>query len=142
MIGENGIMYFEDLQVGDSFPVLKKDPITRVQLVRFAGASGDFNPLHTVEEVGEQAGTGIIAHGMLIMGMLSQGVTSWISRKNIKRIQIRFSKMTYPGESIEIIGRVIEKKSDNVIVAEVQAKNSEGEIKILGIFEASLLSRI
>lgn len=51
-------MYFEDFQVGDSFPVLKKDPITRVQLVRFAGASGDFNPLHTVEEVGEQAGTG------------------------------------------------------------------------------------
>jgi acyl dehydratase len=135
-------MYFEDLQVGDSFPVLKKDPITRVQLVRFAGASGDFNPLHTVEEVGEQAGTGIIAHGMLIMGMLSQGVTSWISRKNIKRIQVRFSKMTYPGESIEIVGRVIEKKADNLVVAEVLAKNCAGDVKVSGIFEAKLPSRI
>lgn len=133
-------MYFEDLQVGDSFPVLKKYPITRVQLVRFAGASGDFNPLHTVEEVGEQAGTGIIAHGMLIMGMLSQGVTSWIPRKNIKRMQVRFSKMTYPGESIEIVGRVIEKKADNLVVAEVLAKNFEGDIKVSGIFEAILPS--
>jgi acyl dehydratase len=135
-------MYFEDLQVGDLFPVLKKDPITRVQLVRFAGASGDFNPLHTVEEVGEQAGTGIIAHGMLIMGMLSQGVTTWISRKNIKRIHVRFSKMTYPGESIEIVGRVIEKKADNLVVGEVLAKNCDGDVKVSGIFEAKLPSRV
>ncbi|MDM5331645.1 MaoC/PaaZ C-terminal domain-containing protein [Neobacillus sp. CF12] len=133
-------MYFEDLQVGDPFPILKKDPISRVQLVRFAGASGDFNPLHTVEEVGEQAGTGIIAHGMLIMGMLSQGVTTWIPRKNIKRIQVRFSKMTYPGESIEIVGRVIEKKDDNLVVGEVLAKNCEGDVKVSGIFEAVLPS--
>jgi len=134
-------MYFEDLQEGDSFPVLKKDPITRVQLVKFAGASGDFNPLHTVEEVGEEAGTGIIAHGMLVMGMLSQGVTSWISRKNIKRIQVRFSKMTYPGESIEIVGSVKKKKGDNLVVGEVLAKNSEGDVKVSGIFEAILPSR-
>ena len=134
-------MYFEDLQEGDSFPVLKKDQITRVQLVKFAGASGDFNPLHTVEEVGEEAGTGIIAHGMLVMGMLSQGVTSWISRKNIKRIQVRFSKMTYPGESIEIVGSVKKKKGDNLVVGEVLAKNSEGDVKVSGIFEAILPSR-
>ncbi|MBT2737288.1 3-hydroxyacyl-ACP dehydratase [Bacillus sp. ISL-7] len=135
------MMYFEDLEVGDSFPVLKKDPITRVQLVKFAGASGDFNPLHTVEEVGEEAGTGIIAHGMLVMGMLSQGVTSWILRRNIKRIQVRFSKMTYPGESIEIVGRVKEKKVDNLVVGEVLAKNGEGDVKVSGIFEATLPSR-
>ncbi|MFB5196640.1 MaoC/PaaZ C-terminal domain-containing protein [Neobacillus sp. KR4-4] len=134
-------MYFEDLQEGDSCPVLKKDPITRVQLVKFAGASGDFNPLHTVEEVGEEAGTGIIAHGMLVMGMLSQGVTSWISLKNIKRIQVRFSKMTYPGESIEIVGSVKKKKGDNLVVGEVLAKNSEGDVKVSGIFEAILPSR-
>ncbi|WP_223593283.1 MaoC family dehydratase [Neobacillus bataviensis] len=134
-------MYYEDLQVGDSFPVMKKDPISRVQLVKFAGASGDFNPLHTVEEAGKQAGTGIIAHGMLIMGMASQGVTTWLSRKNIKRIQVRFSKMTYPGETIEIVGRVIEKKADNIVVGEVQAVNSLGEVKVSGTFEAILPSR-
>lgn len=134
-------MYYEDVQVGDPFPAIIKAPITRVQLVRFAGASGDFNPLHTVEEVGEQAGTGIIAHGMLIMGMLSQGVTTWIPRKNIKKIQARFSKMTFPGESIEIVGRVIDKKPDNLVVGEVLAKNSVGEVKVSGIFEAVLPTR-
>ena len=73
--------YYEDLKEGDIFPKLSKDPISRVQLIRYAGASGDFNPLHTVEEAGERAGSGIIAHGMLVMGMAAQGVTSWIPRK-------------------------------------------------------------
>jgi acyl dehydratase len=84
----------------------------------------------------------VIAHGMLIMGMLSQGVTFWIPRNNIKRIQVRFSKMTHPGESIEIVGRVIEKKADNLVVAEVLAKNCVGDVKVSGIFEAKLQSRI
>ncbi|PFH87752.1 MaoC/PaaZ C-terminal domain-containing protein [Bacillus sp. AFS088145] len=135
-------MFFEDINEGYEFPVLQKDPITRVQLVRFAGASGDFHPLHLVEEVADKAGMKIIAHGMLIMGMLSQGVTSWVSRKNIKKIQVRFSKMTYPGESIQIVGKVLEKKTDNTVVGEVLAKNSEGEVKVAGIFEAILPSRI
>ena len=131
-------MDVEQLTEGYVFPVIKKDPITRVQLVKYAGASGDFNPLHTVEEVGEQAGSGIIAHGMLIMGMAAQGVTSWIPRKNITKLNFRFRKMTFPGEEIEISGKVIRKESDNRLVGEVVAKNSSGEIKGSGIFEADL----
>ncbi|PWA09205.1 3-hydroxyacyl-ACP dehydratase [Pueribacillus theae] len=134
-------MYYEEINVGDSFPTLQKDEITRVQLVKYAGASGDFNPLHTVEEVGEQAGTGIIAHGMLIMGMAAQGVTTWIPRKNVKKFQVRFKKMTKPGESIEITGKVLEKKENNIIVGEVLAMNSEGEVKLAGIFEGVLPSK-
>ncbi|MEH7377179.1 MULTISPECIES: MaoC/PaaZ C-terminal domain-containing protein [Bacillaceae] len=134
-------MFYEDVKEGYEFPVLEKEPITRVQLVRFAGASGDFHPLHLVEEVAEKAGMKILAHGMLIMGMLSQGVTSWVSRKNLKKLQVRFSKMTFPGESIQIVGKVLEKKADNIVVAEVFAKNSEGEVKVSGIFEATLPSR-
>jgi len=134
--------YFEDLNVGDVFPTVTKEPITRVQLVKFAGASGDFNPLHTVEEVGEKAGTGVIAHGMLIMGMAAQGVTSWIPRKYVNSLQIRFRKMTKPGEQIHVTGKVIEKKENNCIVCEVKAMNDEGEIKVSGTFEAALPSKI
>ncbi|MEH6942301.1 MaoC/PaaZ C-terminal domain-containing protein [Bacillus sp. JJ722] len=134
-------MFYEDVKEGYEFPVLEKQPITRVQLVRFAGASGDFHPLHLVEEVAEKAGMKILAHGMLIMGMLSQGVTSWVSRKNIKKLQVRFSKMTFPGESIQIVGKVLEKKGDNTVLAEVLAMNSDGEIKVAGTFEATLPSR-
>lgn len=134
-------MFYEDIQEGYEFPVLIKEPVTRVQLVRFAGASGDFHPLHLVEEVAEKAGMKIIAHGMLVMGMLSQGVTSWVSRKNIKKISVRFSKMTFPGETIHIVGKVLEKKGDNTVLAEVLATNAEGEVKVAGTFEATLPSK-
>lgn len=127
----------EQLKEGDTFPILKKSPITRVQLVRYAGASGDFNPLHTVEEVGEKAGSGIIAHGMLIMGMVAQGVTTWIPRKNVRKLKVRFQKMTCPGEEIEIAGKVL-KKGLNHITGEVIARNKDGEIKASGIFEATI----
>ncbi|MCU6598960.1 MaoC/PaaZ C-terminal domain-containing protein [Peribacillus frigoritolerans] len=134
-------MFYEDLQEGYTFPVLKKDPITRVQLVKFAGASGDFNPLHTVEEVGQQAGTGIIAHGMLILGMASQGVTTWIPRKYVTKLQVRFRKMTLPGEEIQVSGKILEKKEDNRVVGEVLAMNNAGEVKVAGTFEATLPSK-
>ncbi|MEW9677202.1 MaoC/PaaZ C-terminal domain-containing protein [Lentibacillus sp. L22] len=132
-------MYVEDLQEGDQFPVVRDPEITRVQLVKYAGASGDFNPLHTVEEVGEQAGTGVIAHGMLIMGMASKAVTNWIPRQYIKKYNVRFRKMTHPGEEIEVVGKVLEKK-DERIVGEVQARNPEGEVKVAGKFEVELPS--
>lgn len=131
-------MNFDYLSVGYIFPVIKKEPITRIQLVRYSGASGDFNPLHTVEEVGEKAGSGIIAHGMLIMGMAGQAVTSWIPRKYVSKFKFRFQKMTFPGEEIEISGKVISIESNNKIVCELIAKNSNGEIKGSGVFEAVL----
>ena len=134
-------MYYEDLNVGDRFPSLQKEEITRVQLVKYAGASGDFNPLHTVEEVGEKAGTGIIVHGMLIMGMAAQAVTSWIPRQNVTKLRVRFKRMTFPGESIQITGKVLEKKPNNVIVGEVLAMNKEGEVKVAGTFEGVIPSK-
>jgi acyl dehydratase len=133
---------YEDYNIGDTFPTITKDPISRVQLVKYAGASGDFNPLHTVEEVGDKAGTGIIAHGMLIMGMAAQGVTNWFPQKYVDSLQIRFRKMTYPGERIYVVGKVLEKKENNRIVSEVVAMNDDGEVKISGTFEAVLPSKI
>lgn len=127
-----------DYQVGDEFPVIQNEEITRVQLVKYAGASGDFNPLHTVDEIGEQAGTGVIAHGMLIMGMASKGITTWFPRKYVKKINVRFQKMTRPGEAIKVTGKVIEKREENILVGEVFASNIQGEIKMKGTFEVEL----
>lgn len=127
-------MDFHDYQVGEEFPIIQNDEITRVQLVKYAGASGDFNPLHTVDEIGEKAGTGVIAHGMLIMGMASKGITSWFPRKTIKNVDVRFQKMTRPGETIQITGKVIDKK-EKTLIGEVFASNSHGEVKMKGTFE-------
>ena len=59
------------MKPGDDLAPLVKEPVTRVQLVQYAGASGDFNPIHWDPERGQEMGLGgVIAHGMLSMGFL------------------------------------------------------------------------
>lgn len=138
-------IYYEDMNVGDILPSLVKNPVNEVQLVRYAGASGDFNPLHTVDAIGKKAGfDGVIAHGMLIMGFMAQAITSWIPNSCLKKFNTRFLAVTKPGEIITVSGLVADKKieeSGKVIVCDIQASNQKGEIKIKGSFEAVLPER-
>ena len=137
------IISFEDIKVGDRIPPLTKDPINNVQLVRYAGASGDFNPLHFDPSIGEAAGFGgVIAHGMLIMGFVGEAITNWIPNHHLKKFRARFTGITRPGDIITITGKVIEKKeTDRTILCSVAAKDQNGELKIKGAFEAQLPSR-
>jgi acyl dehydratase len=136
------MLYFEDLHVGDTMPALVKDPVSNVQLVKYAGASGDFNPLHTDPEVGKAAGIGgTIAHGMLIMGFVGQAITDWIPKKYLRKFGVRFVGMTRPGDVVTITGKVVEKKEDSAekkIICEVTAKNQKNALLVAGTFEASL----
>jgi acyl dehydratase len=137
------LIYFEDLKVGERMPPLTKDPISIIQLVRYAGASGDFNPLHFDPSIGEAAGFGgVIAHGMLIMGFVGQAITNWIPNRYLKKFKARFIGITRPEDIITITGRVIEKKEpEQSILFSVAAKDQKGEVKIKGTFEAQLPSR-
>src|SRR5712691_7837623 len=88
-------LYYEDVQVGDAIPKLVKAPVTHLQLVRYAGASGDFNPLHTDPKIGEMIGTGgIIAHGMLIMGFVGQMLSDYVGPTALRKFGVRFKGMT------------------------------------------------
>ena len=129
---------FEDIAVGNEMPVLVKTPVDHMQLVRYAGASGDFNPLHTDPEVGKKVGIGQIAHGMLIMGFVGQAITDWIPKKCLKRFSVRFAGMTRPGDTVTVTGKVREKADGNKIVCDVQAKNQKEEVLVAGFFEAIL----
>ncbi|OCA86804.1 dehydratase [Pradoshia sp. D12] len=93
---------YQDLRAGQALPVLKKPPITKVQLVKYAGASGDFNPLHTDDEFAQKIGmNGVIAHGMLIMGFLGQYIMELAgTTAEIKQFKMRFGAMTIPGDLI------------------------------------------
>jgi len=72
---------FEDVTVGDELPRLVKGPIEQIQLTRYAGASGDFNPIHQDEAFARAAGMGgVFAHGMLSMGFVAQAITDWGGR--------------------------------------------------------------
>jgi acyl dehydratase len=133
-------LYFDDIQAGEAFAPLVKDPVTLVQLVRYAGASGDFNPLHFDPAVGQRAGFGgVIAQGMLIMGFVGQAVSRWIPNRCLRRLRVRFMGVTRLGEVITVTGRVKEKRDfDRTIVCVIEAKDEKGELKIRGDLEAQL----
>ncbi len=138
-------IYFDDINIGDAMPALVKDPVVKVQLVKYAGASGDFNLLHTDPEIGKAVGIGgIIAHGMLIMGFVGQAITDWIPKKYLRKFGVRFVGMTRPGDVVKVTGTVTDKKeagSDKVIVCDVTAKNQQGAVLVSGSFEAALPTR-
>src|SRR5258708_28728350 len=138
-------LYFEDVQVGDAIPTLVKGPVTHLQLVRYAGASGDFNPLHTDPKVGEMIGTGgIIAYGMLIMGFVGQMLSDYVGPTALRKFGVRFKGMTHLDDVITCTGTITEKFEVNGearISGKVQAADQNGDVKVTGTFVAALLRR-
>ena len=123
------------MKVGYTFEPLHKEEITHTQLVRYAGASGDFNPIHTVVPFAEEAGLGgVIAHGMLIMGFVGQAIGQWFSNDQLLKFSSRFKAMTRPGEKIIVQGRVVDEK-EHCWICEAEAINEQGEIKVKAYFE-------
>ena len=71
-------VYLEDVEIGAEMPPLVKGPIEQIQLTRYAGASGDFNPIHWNDRTARAVGLpGVIAHGMLTMALAGRAVTEW-----------------------------------------------------------------
>jgi acyl dehydratase len=138
-------LYYEDVQVGESIPPLEKGPVTHYQLVRYAGASGDFNPLHTDPKVGEMLGLGgIIAHGMLIMGFVGQLLSDYVGPAALRKFGVRFKGMTHLGDVITCTGTITEKyeaNGENLIAGKVQAADQNGDVKVTGTFVAALPRR-
>lgn len=138
-------IYFDDVQIGDEIPKLVTAPVTHLQLVRYAGASGDFNPLHTDPKIGEMIGVGgIIAHGMLIMGFVGQMLSDYIGPQALKKFGVRFKGMTHLDDVITCTGTITEKYEENGegrIAGKVQAADQNGDIKVTGTFVAALPHR-
>ncbi|MBU8916817.1 MaoC/PaaZ C-terminal domain-containing protein [Neobacillus sp. 114] len=123
------------MQVGYQFEPVQKEEVTHSQLVRYAGASGDFNPIHTVVPFAEEAGLGgVIAHGMLVKGFVGQAIGKWFSVKDLLKFSSRFKAMTRPGEKITVKGRVIGEQDDRWL-CEAAAVNEAGEVKVQSFFE-------
>ena len=101
---------FEDVQVGDEIPA-QSQTIDQAQLIVYAGASGDFNPLHWQEEFASQVSPtgGIIAHGMYSMGLVSRVVTAWADgAENVLKIGASFRAPCPVGATVNFGGEVVE----------------------------------
>lgn len=138
-------LYAEDVNVGDDIPTLTKGPVTHLQLVRYAGASGDFNPLHTDPKIGEMIGTGgIIAHGMLIMGFVGQMMSDYVGTQALRKLGVRFKGMTHLDDVITCSGKITEKyevDGEVRIAGTLQAADQNGDIKVSGTFIAAVQRR-
>ncbi len=124
---------FDSLIEGQELESLNKPPISKVQLVKYAGASGDFNPLHTDDASAQKVGMdGVIAHGMLIMGFLGQYVTELAGdRAETSNFRMRFGAITKPGDEITCSSTVekrYEEAGEKFVSLALEAKKHTGEV--------------
>src|SRR5499427_10242805 len=94
----------KQLKVGDTHAEQVVDNLTRTQIVQYAGASGDYNPIHTDEVYTTKiAGyPSVFAHGMLTMGLTGQAVTALAGTENLLRFGVRFTAQVWPGDTLTV----------------------------------------
>jgi acyl dehydratase len=128
-MGECKLRY-DDVQVGDTAPPIDHT-LTRTDLVMYAGASGDFNPMHHDEVAAKAAGLpSVFGHGMFSAGLLATAITNYVGVGNLASYSMRFTKQTWPGEVLSTKVAVIEKRPGNEIVLECVLTNQDGEAKL------------
>lgn len=136
-------LYFEAVKVGDELPPLVKPPVDRVQIARYAGTSGDLNPLYVDETFAKNAGfPSALAPGMLGMGFLGELAADWLRGARIRRFGARFVKIVWPGDVLTARGRVTERRfeANGVYTADIElwAENQRGELVTRGLCTAQL----
>ena len=137
--------YFDEVAVGDELPPLVKGPIQQIQLTRYAGASGDFNPIHQDAEFAQAAGMGgVFAHGMLSMAFVAQAVTDWAGAGTVRKIGVRFAALVRLRDTVTCRGRVVatsQKNGANVVELEIWAENQKGDKVVTGTATVALAGR-
>lgn len=128
-------MNIPDWKAGDALEEKILPPVTRLQLIKYAGASGDYNPIHTIDEAAEEAGLpGVIAHGMLTAAMLATlgGLFSpYLEHGYIKSLHVRFSGMVFIGDELRVGGRIVgveEAREGKLYSCEAYARRREDTV--------------
>src|SRR6266478_4001325 len=128
--------YWSELRVGDDLPPLTKPAIDRVQIVRYASSSGDFNRLHLDEPYAHAVGfPGLFAPGMLALAFIGQLLSAWLRRGHVRKLGARFIKIVWPGDELTCRGRIAElRKESGACYADVElwAENQKGELVLRG----------
>ncbi|MBM3672160.1 MAG: dehydratase [Actinobacteria bacterium] len=137
-------LFFDDVTEGDAALEFTHE-LTRTDLVQYAGASGDFNPMHHDEVAAQGAGLpSVFGHGMFTMGLLGKALTDYVGVGNLKRYQVRFTKQTWPGEKLTTKVRVAKKydeDGEHRVDLECEVVNQDGEAKVSGLATAALPSK-
>jgi len=120
------------LQVGEFLADIQLEPVSRMDLIKYSGASWDFNPIHTIDDEAKKAGLpGIIAHGMWTMGNLAKLFTSYYEEGFVKDYSIRFKGMVFLNDVVSLKAKLLEKQ-ENQLRFNVQAVNQQGNEVLKG----------
>jgi acyl dehydratase len=127
----------ETVAPGQAHEVLVVDDLTRTQIVQYAGASGDFNPLHTDEPYAVQVAgyDSVIAHGMLTMGLTARALTDWLGAGRLVRYGVRFKLPVVPGDTLtaRLVVEAVEPDPAGVLVTlSVETVNASGATVVSG----------
>jgi acyl dehydratase len=134
-----------ELAVGQTFQTVVVEDLKRTQVVQYAGASGDYNPLHTDEIYATKiAGyPSVFAHGMLTMGLTGQAIAGLVGAESLLRFGVRFTAQVWPGDSLTVrasVARIEEDEGGPVAELSVSTANAEGAEVISGYAHVRLAS--
>ena len=137
-------VFFEDVAEGDAGPSLSH-LLTRTDLVMYAGASGDFNPMHTDEVKAKESGLpSVFGHGMFTAGILGKALTDFVGVGNLREYKVRFTKQTWPGEKLTTkvtVQKKYEEHGEHRVDLACEVVNEDGEAKMSGVAVAALPTR-
>lgn len=125
-------MKIAELRPGAKIGSITLPPVDRLTLIKYAGASCDYNPIHTIDEEAEKAGLpGIIAHGMLTMGSLGKLFSPYLGEWFMEDYSVRFKGMVFLGDVLTLEAAAEEMNGDTASFL-VSARNQNGEEVVSG----------
>ena len=132
-----------ELAVGQTFETVVVEDLKRTQIVQYAGASGDYNPLHTDEIFATKiAGyPWVFAHGMLTMGLTGQAIAGLVGTESLLRFGVRFTAQVWPGDTLTVrstVVRITETEGGPVAEFSLTTVNAEGREVVSGYAHARL----
>ena len=126
-----------DLKVGDTHTERLVEDLKRTQIVQYAGASGDYNPVHTDELFTREVAKypTVFAHGMLTMGMTGRMVTNYVGDGRLTEYGVRFTNQVWPGDTLDATATV-KAVHDGLVDLDIATVNQDGAVVLMGTAQA------
>lgn len=131
------------LKVGDTHTERVVENLSRTQIVQYAGASGDYNPLHTDEVYTTQVAgyPSVFAHGMLTMGLTSKMLTNYVGPGRLKKFGVRFTNQVWPGDTLDAtatVEAIRDEDGGKVVDLKLSTTNQDGKEVVSGTATARI----
>jgi acyl dehydratase len=122
-----------NLKAGDTYTECLVEDLSRTQIVMYAGASGDYNPVHTDEKFTKEiAGyPSVFAHGMLTMGMTGRMLTNYVGDGRLTKYGVRFTSQVWPGDTLNSTATVVD-VTDGIVNLSIETTNQDGALVLSG----------